>query len=163
MIVAVDLNGGIGKDGGIPWHYKEDMQYFAKTTKGSTCIMGRITYDSIAAKTGTDEALLKGRQSIVISRNPELVVRGAEVVQSLSEALEMAKNDVFIIGGKRLYDEGIHIANEVHITTVCKGFDCDVSIDIMDTITKKFDRVSSKTTVGSDLIFEVFKRDLHEI
>ena len=32
LIAAVDKNLAIGRDGKIPWHIKEDLQYFQKNT-----------------------------------------------------------------------------------------------------------------------------------
>ena len=29
MIVAMDEKNGIGKDNKIPWHFREDMKFFA--------------------------------------------------------------------------------------------------------------------------------------
>ena len=49
LIAAIDSNFGIGKNGMIPWQYDEDMRHFARTTKGSTCLMGRVTAQNIAS------------------------------------------------------------------------------------------------------------------
>ena len=47
LIAAVDKNLAIGKNGRIPWHIKEDLQYFQKNTLNTAMIMGRSTFDSI--------------------------------------------------------------------------------------------------------------------
>jgi len=37
LIVATDIEGGIGKNGCLPWKYlKDDMEYFRNTTMGVT-------------------------------------------------------------------------------------------------------------------------------
>ena len=46
LIVAADLNNGIGKNGKIPWRISADMDFFKKTTMGNgknAVIMGRTT------------------------------------------------------------------------------------------------------------------------
>ena len=53
MIVAVDLNNGIGKNGTIPWKIPDDLKRFSKLTKGSgnnAMIMGRKTWESLPKK-----------------------------------------------------------------------------------------------------------------
>ena len=47
IIVAVDEDGGFGKDGKIPWHYSEDLKHFKEVTTGHVCIMGRKTYEDM--------------------------------------------------------------------------------------------------------------------
>jgi dihydrofolate reductase len=60
MIACVSKDGGLGKDGGLLWHIPEDMKFFRETTKGSTVIMGRKTFESIGRA-------LPGRRNIVLS------------------------------------------------------------------------------------------------
>ena len=47
IIVAVDKFGGFGKDGKIPWNFKEDMKHFKDVTSSNICIMGRKTYEDM--------------------------------------------------------------------------------------------------------------------
>ena len=60
-IVAMDPCRVIGYHGGIPWHYKEDMQWFKQFTTGQTLLMGWNTYHSLPVR-------LKGRQIVVLSK-----------------------------------------------------------------------------------------------
>ena len=54
MILAMDVNGGIGKNNTLPWpHHKEDMKQFRDKTIGheNNCIiMGSNTFKSIGNK-----------------------------------------------------------------------------------------------------------------
>ena len=61
LIWAQDQNGGIGKDGKLPWHISEDLQNFKKITSGSPIIMGRKTWESLPFKP------LPNRRNIVLS------------------------------------------------------------------------------------------------
>ena len=47
LIVAISKNNVIGKGNQLPWHYKEDLAYFKKTTMNQTVIMGEATFKSI--------------------------------------------------------------------------------------------------------------------
>ena len=47
IIVAFDKNFCIGKDGKMPWHIKEDLQWFKEKTHNHTVVMGKKTFLSI--------------------------------------------------------------------------------------------------------------------
>ena len=99
-IVAVDRNGAIGKQGGLPWHYSADMKFFRQQTTGHACVMGYRTWLSLKKP-------LKDRLNLVLSRNSEVepqpavvVVRDIVSVLSLKEYLSC---DLFVIGGEQVY------------------------------------------------------------
>ncbi len=62
LILAVDSDFGIAKNGVIPWIIKEDLSHFRVTTTDNIIIMGGKTYESIGSKP------LSNRINIVISR-----------------------------------------------------------------------------------------------
>ena len=47
IIVIVDENNGIGKDGDLLCHLPNDLKHFKKLTTGHIIIMGRKTYESL--------------------------------------------------------------------------------------------------------------------
>lgn len=47
FVLAMDVNGLIGKDNGLPWHLPADLKYFKKLTIGHPVVMGRKTHESI--------------------------------------------------------------------------------------------------------------------
>ena len=61
LIWAQEINGGIGKNGKLPWHISEDLQNFKKLTLESTILMGRKTWESLPIKP------LPKRRNIVLS------------------------------------------------------------------------------------------------
>jgi len=82
LIAAVDKNLAIGKDGKIPWHIKEDLQYFQKNTLNTAMIMGRSTFDSIGKA-------LPNRQNIVMTKSPtnrEGVIEVLDAASAIKEA-----------------------------------------------------------------------------
>ena len=53
VIFASTRDGGIGKDGQLPWRLKADMKFFKETTIGdgnNAVVMGRKTWESIPPK-----------------------------------------------------------------------------------------------------------------
>lgn len=115
IIVAMTHERTIGNHGDLPWRYREDLRHFKQMTMGHTLIMGRKTWDSIGRP-------LPGRQSIVLSRNPDFKAPGAICVGSWTEAINMAKKHhdptPFIIGGSSIYAAALQWAKTMHITYI---------------------------------------------
>lgn len=97
IVVAVDKNNGIGREGRLPWTLPADLSYFRELTSKTrdnsrlnAVIMGRKTWDSIPEK----HRPLKGRLNIVLSRsssldqNKENDVRIANGAASLTKEFE---------------------------------------------------------------------------
>lgn len=105
LIVAVAENGVIGHNNDLIWKLRDDMQFFATTTRGHSVITGRKNYESIPERYRP----LKDRLNIVVTRNKEYDAPGAVVVHSLEAALEVAGQsggvETFVIGGGQIYQE----------------------------------------------------------
>ena len=133
IIVAVDEEMGIGKNGEMPWHLSEEIKYFQKVTthtddpnKENMVIMGRTTWESIPEKFRP----LKDRRNAVLTRNPEYKAEGAEVFHSLDEAMESPDEgieSIFVIGGGKVYAEAIRHKklDGIYLTKIHQIFDCD--------------------------------------
>ena len=123
LVAAVAENGVIGADGGMPWHYPEDLARFKETTMGHPVVMGRTTYESIAARLGGP---LPGRANIVLSRRdsldvPEDVIHAGDL-DSAFDAAEAALDDgqgtVYVVGGATVYEASIDRADELIVTEI---------------------------------------------
>ena len=113
LIAAVDKNLAIGKEGKIPWHIKEDLQYFQKNTLNTAMIMGRSTFDSIGKP-------LPNRQNIVMTKYPtnrEGVIEVSDAASAIKEA-KKASNKISIIGGESIYKEFLPLVNKLLITEI---------------------------------------------
>ena len=132
MIVALDMEGAFSKDGKIPWHYPEDFKHFQETTTNHVCIMGRRTYDDIMRMRGDKaaEAVLPNRISFVVTSKP-LDVDNAIPIANIGDFERYLTLDdirtktIFLIGGKRIYEQGMSLASEVITTIVNKTVDGD--------------------------------------
>ena len=93
LIAVLGKNNEIGKGNNLLCHLPSDLKHFKEITLGHTVIMGRKTFDSLP------KGALPNRRNVVISRNPELKIKGAEVFPSLDHALLKSINEieVFII------------------------------------------------------------------
>jgi dihydrofolate reductase len=118
IIAAIDEKRGIGKNNQLPWHLPEDLKRFKEITTGETVIMGRKTFESIGKP-------LPNRTNIVITNNPAFQAQGSVIANSLDNALEKAKGDVFIIGGGEVFNQAILRADKLYLTLVKGDFNCD--------------------------------------
>ncbi|MGM0591709.1 MAG: dihydrofolate reductase [Halobacteriota archaeon] len=126
IIAAVAANGVIGADGGMPWHYPEDLEHFKRTTIGHPVIMGRRTYESIAGQLGGP---LPNRTNIVLSTTEPNVPDDVVVASSVDEALtaaEDAGNDVaFVVGGAAVYEQFLPLADRLVLTEIGAPYEGD--------------------------------------
>ena len=121
-IAAVNEKGYIGLHGGLMYDIKEDLAFFARTTKGKTLVMGKNTLLSLPGGRG-----LKGRTNIVLSRSmtekdaEERDVRVVRDVKGLFELLSTLGADlkeVFVIGGGEIYTQLLPYCDTLYITRI---------------------------------------------
>lgn len=113
IIAAIDQHRGIGYNGDMLYHIREDLRRFKSLTMGHTLVMGRKTFDSLPG------GALPGRRNIVITRNEAWTAQGAERASSLAEALAMAAGDeIYIIGGGQVYAEALPLADVLDLTLI---------------------------------------------
>lgn len=120
-IVAISENGGIGKDNGLLFYISADLKRFKELTSGHTVIMGRKTLQSLPGGRG-----LPNRRNIVITRDIDFTAEGAEIVHSVDEALALAEEDAFVIGGASIYQAMLPYCNKVYLTKVYADPEADV-------------------------------------
>ncbi len=127
IIVAVANAQVIGINNTLPWHLPEDLKRFKALTMGHHIVMGRKTYESLGR-------LLPGRTTVIVTRNKDYAVEGAIVVHSVEAALAACASDdeVFLIGGAELYQQGIAHADKLYITEVHADFEGDAFLPSFD-------------------------------
>ena len=127
IVVAASENLVIGYKNALPWHISEDLKHFKQITINHSVVMGRKTFESIGKP-------LKERRNIVISRDGTLKIEGAEVVNSLDEAIHRTKNEneIFIIGGEQIYKIAMPIATHMHVTKVYNNIKGDAFFPAFD-------------------------------
>ena len=127
LIVAVDQNWAIGKDGDQLVYLKEDLKRFRTLTSGHTVILGRKT---LATFPGGRP--LKNRHNLILSRNPQFQAEGAEVFASVEELVQQADGDAFVIGGASVYEQLLPYCDTAYITKIHAGFPADTYFPDLD-------------------------------
>lgn len=152
LIVALGKNNLIGKGNDLPWHYPEDLQYFKETTLHKTVLMGEATFHSIVARLHKP---LPNRKSIVATLDHNFHYDGVEVIHDLFTFLKNPpKEDVFIIGGKQIYQLSLPYVDRMYITHVKADYEGDVFLEGIDF--SKFDLISQKDQ--GDCSFCIYER-----
>ena len=130
LIVAMDKNGLIGKDGKLPWpRLDADMKHFRSVTRGKPVIMGRKTFDSLPG------GPLKGRLNIVLTRRPSFrSSHGCMVAHSVEEVLAQfhESKEIVVIGGAEIYRLFLPHAQKMYITYVHGEFTGDTHFPLFD-------------------------------
>ena len=124
LIAAMDDNLGIGKDGQLPWHNKEDLQHFKDYTKYGICVMGSNTWDSLLVKP------LPFRTNCVVSKDiyADKHDNSDRVFSSISDCVNYWKNitnELIIIGGASIYEQFMPHATHMVLTHINGDYNCD--------------------------------------
>jgi dihydrofolate reductase len=140
IIAAIAKNNALGKNNQLIWHLPADLIRFKKTTLHHYVIMGRKTFESLNKP-------LPNRTTVIVTRNKKYKADGCIVVHSLKDALEVSKNEenVFILGGAKIYEQAIKFADVLDITLVHHTFEADAFFPEIDkTIWKENSRQDFK-------------------
>jgi dihydrofolate reductase len=145
-IYAIDLKNGLSKDGIIPWISKRDLKFFSNKTKTNVVIMGINTYLSIPERIRP----LKNRLNIVLTSNPDkflelddgiknvIFTNNNKIHNSILNNREIFQKKypflsrdfkIFIIGGKKVYEQFIPLCNKVWVTRIKKNYSCDLELN----------------------------------
>lgn len=122
LVVACGLKSEIGANNDLLWHLPADMSYFKELTMNHHVLMGRKTYESIPQKFRP----LIGRTNIVISSDVHFTNENVQVFSSIEAGIEFAQSkeesELFIIGGAKIYEQTLQLANRIYLTKVNEMF-----------------------------------------
>ena len=118
MIAAIGKNRELGKNNNLIWHLKGDLPFFKQQTMGKPVIMGMNTFKSLPR-------LLPGRKHIVLtSKTDPGLDPSVAIVHNKAELFELVDtldDEVFIIGGARVYAEFLEYAEKLYLTEIDAG------------------------------------------
>lgn len=129
----MDRNRVIGNDNVIPWNIPADRNFFTAVTIHHPVIMGRKTHESIGRP-------LPNRVNIVVTRQGEYRAKneptkynkdseGCLIVPDLTtafeKAMEVERQEIFVIGGALIFEQAMPIADKLYITEIDAEFEGD--------------------------------------
>lgn len=113
LLAAIANNGVVGNNNALPWHLKADLKHFKKLTTGKPIVMGRMTYESIGKP-------LPNRTNIVLSKEKTFdgCVMARDAIEALREAYKLETDEIYIIGGPKVWKEFQPFITKAIITQV---------------------------------------------
>lgn len=130
LIVAVDENMGIGKNGRLPWHCPADLKHFRSMTMDKAVVMGRKTCETLP-HLGDGRVIFclsKGKPDTRKWKNRVCVI---DSIDKIPYSMER----IIVCGGAEVYRhvlatnvEGVRI----HMSVIHGKYDCDVWMDQLD-------------------------------
>lgn len=122
LIAALDPKNGIGRNGSLPWHIKEDLALFKEKTLNHKIVMGRKTFESIGKP-------LPKRINYVVTRNKDYAnQQDIEIISNLDDFLKHYENTeevIYIIGGSDIYAKAIPYAKRLALSFIKEVYNCD--------------------------------------
>ena len=164
-IMAVDDQGGVSKNGSMPWpKNKEDLKNFKKTTLNGVVIMGRLTWIDPNMPTP-----LKDRINVLVTSKSPNLYPGADkyvsgdLINNINKiCLEYEKLTKWVIGGPNIINQLFSLIDVFHLTHIYGTFNCDKKLDI-EKIRQNMKMYRSAPSRDNTCQFQVWiKRSLSE-
>lgn len=114
LIVAHADQSVIGFKGDMPWHLPNDLKNLKSLTEGNTIVMGRKTLETLKKP-------LPNRKNVVLTRNTDFNFEGVDVIHSVDD-IQNLEGKVFIFGGSNVYQQTMHMVDEMFITRIHETF-----------------------------------------
>lgn len=131
LIVAVDENWGIGKDGDLLHPISADLKYFRTTTTGGVIVMGRKTLESFPKKKP-----LPKRVNIVLTGNKDYPAEGIVLCHDPADLpallADYADQEVFVIGGGSIYEQLLPLCDKAYVTHIRAAYPADTFFPDLD-------------------------------
>ncbi len=123
LIMAMDKNRLIGKQGKLPWHIKADLQHYKETTLNHTVLMGQVTFDHMPR-------LLPNRKYWILTDSKEFIESHPELTcfTSIEDIVRAAKDyddDLYVSGGASVYRQMFKYADEVILSVIDAEYEGD--------------------------------------
>ena len=133
IIATFDKNWGIGKGGNSLVLIPNETKLFREETLGKVLVMGRKTFEKL-----NGGQALYGRTNIVFTRDESFKAKNTVKVKNMEECFGYFKEkgipeeDIFVIGGKSIYEMFLPHCKYAHITAIDFSYEADEFIENLD-------------------------------
>lgn len=129
LIWAMDENRLIGDANKLPWHLPKDLAFFKKITFGKDVLMGHETYLSLKGYYQKKPLPFK---NIYVANLNDYTYPDAVHVKNIHSFLKSFSNELFVIGGKTIYELSLPYADQLYITYILKAYRGNIYIKPFD-------------------------------
>ncbi len=122
-IAAMDSQGGIGRDGRLPWRCPADMEHFRKLTLGHILVVGRVTYENLPQLDGRTVVVLSSRYT-----DRQRLLRNCVGFNNFKAVMDHFRTDrglLFVGGGAEVYRSTMAYWTRLHLTVINGSYECD--------------------------------------
>jgi thymidylate synthase len=160
IILALNENNGIGRNGVLPWHCPEDLKIFRQKTKNHILIVGRKTAETLPK--------LKDRTIFYVGKTDIKQNNDYTRFDTLQEALNYSKTvypdkKIFVAGGAILYKtaftEFVQFIDNIHVSRIKDYSECDTYFDFMSYINTQNWIVQDRLITVGSLCHYTLERD----
>jgi dihydrofolate reductase len=129
-LFAVDDQGGIGNNGGMPWPpNKEDFKWFKETTLNQIVVMGKTTWNSPDMPKP-----LPNRTNVVVTNNhlnlENVISVSGEIPYILQSLIKKNDKTVYVIGGVNVLLQSKPVLEKLYITRIPGTYTADTQINL---------------------------------
>lgn len=125
--IAMEPSKGIGLNGTMPWHIKDELKIFKRNTLNKSVIMGRTTVEGLPVA-------LKDRTVYSVSRDPkyhskfEEVIIISDLTQFLQQHLDDSQEYV-ICGGASIYRQAYPYCQKGYVSCLKQPYAFDTAFE----------------------------------
>jgi dihydrofolate reductase len=120
ILAAIDDKRGMAKENKLPWNLPTDVKRYRDlmNTYGGNILVGRSTYMQM-------KDVLKNN-NVYLATTTIDAMEGVHIVKDIKDFLGNFNQDLWIIGGAKVFEDSISFADELILTRVEGDFNCDV-------------------------------------
>lgn len=152
LIMAVDGNWGIGRNGQLLYHFPADLKRFKLLTINGTLVMGRNTWESLPGK-------LPWRRHVVLSsagemaREPDLVLNNIMPIVARAD-----RDDIWVIGGAEVCRAFLPYYDRIELTRIHDLRPADTTVGFLEDALKGFKMAAKSDLIDTDRMTGVATR-----
>lgn len=158
IIFATDINLLIGNNNELPWHYKKDLLFFKEKTNNKIVLMGDNTYKSL--RFYYKDKKLPYSKIFLATKNIDtsyfLKEDNIVVVNDIFDFIQNNQEEVWVIGGKTIYELLLPYADNLYITFILKSHKGNIYLNKLDL--SNFELVDKK--IEDNLVFCKYERKI---
>ena len=123
MMVAMDPNHCIGKDGTMPWHIPEELSFFKQKTMHHHILMGKRTWNHMTSTLPSRTVHILSTQSIDTIRPGYAFVH--RDLQDILDQWLTSEEQLIVCGGASIYSLLLPYATELWISYLPNTYEGD--------------------------------------
>lgn len=156
-ILACDDQGGVSKDGTLPWpHNSTDLKWFKDNTAGHVVVMGSTTWDD----PHMPRPLPKRTNVLVTTRKSDYPGADGYISGDLNTELKELERTcpgliIWNIGGPTVIEQSLGVIDEFYISRIPGEYACDTFLPLRK-IESLFERTWTEGHPG--VTFEIWKK-----